>query len=215
MGGVYNHAAAGVILGGGTCSTGSGCHGTGSSNRFTAASHVYSPKNYTLMMTTPGCDSCHLSFSNWTPAHIAPTGTCSSCHDDVKAKGPGSFAGHMAIQLGQDCQTCHTATTPTQTSSWAGGAGMPALHLKFNAGAPCSVCHVGASGYTTPVNTNTLHANVGSYTCADCHIKPNAMAPTGSGSPNTQQTKSSHSGSSGSNCMSCHKQAATYTNWSD
>ena len=215
VGGVYNHAAAGVVLGAGTCSTGSGCHGTGSGNRFTAASHVYSPHTYTLMMTTPGCDSCHLSFSNWTATHIAPSGTCSSCHDDVKAKGPASFAGHTAISVGQDCQTCHTATTPTQTSSWAGGAGMPALHLKFNAAAPCSICHVGASGYTTPVNTNTLHANVGSYSCADCHITPNAAAPKGSGSPNTQRTKSSHSGSSGSNCTGCHthSSAGSFNSW--
>jgi hypothetical protein len=209
VGGVYNHAAAGVILGAGTCSTGTGCHGTGSTNRFTAASHVYSPQTYTLMMTTPGCDSCHLSFSNWTATHIAPASPpCNGCHNDGKAKGPNSFAGHMTIPTGQDCQSCHAATTATQTSSWAGGAGLPTLHLKYTAGVPCNTCHVGASGYTTPVNTNTLHGNVGSYTCADCHIRPNNSAPTGSGSPNTQQTENSHSGSLASNCTGCH----THTN---
>jgi hypothetical protein len=165
VGGGYNHAAAGVILGAGTCSTGSGCHGTGSTNRFTAASHIYSPKTYTLMMTTPGCDSCHLSFSIWTPpTHITPTGTCNSCHDDVQAKGPASYAGHTTVGT-TVCTLCHTKTTASQSSAWAGASGgAPAGHTYTGT---CTNCHP-TSG--TTYTGATLHAQFGGATCASCHL---------------------------------------------
>jgi hypothetical protein len=62
------------------------------------------------------------------------------------------------------------------------------------------------------VNVTVLHTNsVATYTCAACHIKPNAY--TG----NNQSTKSSHKGSSGNNCAQsgCHFNAAAYINWAE
>jgi hypothetical protein len=194
-GGVYRHV--GVIPG--SCAN-AGCHLAGS-NRFTVQSHVYTPQNYSIMMTTPACDSCHTT-SNWTPRHITPTGTCNSCHDNAQAKGPASYARHTAVGT-TSCTDCHSTTTIT-SATWAGALdAKPANHIPYNASALCSNCHPTP---TTWVTGASLHAYV-SGICKDCHNS----SPVYLGNM-TRKTLGNHEKSTTSqDCISCH--ARQYTRW--
>lgn len=163
------------------------------------------PSHTTTSKATFACDDCHHTTISWLPAqygHTSPA-ACSSCHNGTVAGGKS--AGHVATT--DECNQCHTNTT-----SWLGAlGGKPANHIPYNAGVNCSSCHTG----TAKVNRNTLHVySVATSTCATCHIKPNPYT----GTPNGQQTKSSHKGSSGNNCTQsgCHtKGAASYLNWDE
>jgi hypothetical protein len=160
----------------------------------------------TVGLGSPNCDFCHISTTTFTAFVMNHSGitTCNSCHSTTSIyvvntkRTPGS---HQISTASQDCSNCHSTTT------WAGALGaMPSNHIPFNAGILCSNCHPTP---TTWVTGATLHAYVTSYTCAACHISPNSY--TGNG----QQTKSSHSGSSGSNCTTCHQHtnAGSYVSW--
>jgi hypothetical protein len=154
------------------------------------------------------CGSCHSGYSSWLGAlynHAGASSTCSSCHNSTRATG---FAQASALYSSHttsgECSSCHASTT-----TWLGASGgKPTNHVPYNGGIACSACHL--SDYVTKVASTTLHTYSSSSSCATCHISPNAYT----GSPNTQQTKSSHSGSSGSNCSNCHSQANSYTSWS-
>lgn len=188
----WNHT--GVV---GACST---CHGSAGSpdvsvqNRKPAA-HV-APK----LKGTLECDSCHF-YTAWYPNRFKHNtgGVCSSCHNGALAAGKPS--GHIATDPLDECNDCHS------TSAWRPAlGGKPANHIPYNAGVRCSNCHAGLA----KVNATTLHTySVATYTCATCHIKPNAY--TG----NNQETESSHEGSSGNNCTGCHEHstAGSYGKW--
>jgi hypothetical protein len=186
----------------GNCGT---CHGTtpGVMGKPAGSAHIPTTGN--------NCDLCHSSLTSFAVykmnhAGNGNTSSCVACHATgspypVSTKiTTGST--HNGSTAGQECANCHAST-----STWLGAAGaMPTWHISYTPGVPCSNCHV--SGYTAKVNITTLHNNSNVYSCADCHIKPNLKANTQNG----QQVKSSHGNS---NCTSCHKQAATYTNWSE
>ncbi len=202
IGGKYNHQAAGVTPG--SCSN-AGCHIAGA-NRFTAQSHKYSPQNFTLMMTTPACDSCHSGYITFmTPTHIAVMGTCSSCHDNVKAKGPASYPGHVAVN--GDCQGCHTSTVANQSSTWAGAIGAePSWHSNFS-NHTCSNCHLTGGAFAPSA---TIHSYVAAPTCVTCHATGSNI--TLKTLTIQQRTIGSHEGSrAGQDCISCH--ARQYTVW--
>jgi hypothetical protein len=182
----WNHTADSV----GRCST---CH-----NGTTAPGKRHTPA--TTIKETYQCDECH-NYLGWLPARYKHIGAvdCASCHNGSTAVGKS--AGHVATI--DQCSQCHTGTT-----TWAGALGAkPANHIPYNAGVFCSNCHTGLA----KVPVNTLHAySVATYTCFDCHIKPNPY--TG----NNQSTKSTHEGSSGNNCTTAcheHSKAVNYSGW--
>jgi hypothetical protein len=191
----WNHI--GVVPG--SCDK-AGCHVAGSNQYYRSGT-----THTRIGMATYKCDECH-TFITWANALFnhhrpSPAGMCYGCHDGTTAVG--TPAGHVNITATPDCNQCHTSTI-----SWLGALGAkPANHIPYNAGVNCSNCHVGAPG--SLVNVNTLHANsVATYTCATCHISPNPYQG------NNQQTKGSHSGSSGNNCTNCHNRAGSYSSWS-
>lgn len=183
-----------------TCDN-AGCHVAGSNQYYKPTNHQTTPY---LDRNVFYCDECH-NYVSWVPAQFihdrpSPSGVCMGCHDGSNA--PGKSAGHIATTA--DCNSCHTSTV-----SWLGALGaMPSNHIPFNPGVVCNNCHVGAPGAL--VNTVTLHTfSVATHTCAECHISPTPY------SGNNQQTKSSHEGSSGNNCTTCHthQNAGGYTSW--
>lgn len=194
----WNHVGVAPGTCGALCHNGVGAPGR-PSNHLTAS---------TIGRSTYECDSCH-NFFAWTPNNYSHadshygSGLCANCHSyTLGTNNTPIFTSHMAITGA--CNTCHTST-----STWLNASGgMPSNHIPFNSGAICTNCHI--SDYVTKVATTTMHSLSSSYSCATCHISPNAYT----GSPNTQQTKGSHSGSSGSNCSNCHSQANSYTSWS-
>jgi len=190
---------------GGSCDQ-AGCHLSGSNQYFKAVVAGTSPKAFAHNTQNNGiaCASCHSNYFGWFGArydHAAAGPLCSTCHNGSTATGIAQKSGHVALS-GQECSACHVGTV-----SWLGAIGaMPSNHIPFNVGTGCGSCHTG----TAKVNVNTLHLySISSHTCAECHISPNAY--TG----NNQSTKKNHEGSSGNNCTGCHKQSASYSNWSN
>jgi len=185
---------------------GSGCHAAGIntgillSGRFDPSLKPTSNNGVSLPHNISTCRSCHTTVGTFLNAIYNHTGVaqvCTTCHVVPTAHSGGASAGQ--------CNTsgCHT------TSTWYGASGgMPSNHIPYNAGASCASCHVG-NNYTAKVAVSPLHLNSNLTTCFACHISPNAY--TG----NNQSTKKNHSGSSGNNCTSCHKQSASYSNWSE
>jgi hypothetical protein len=170
--------------------------------------------NSHIPSTGNNCDLCHTSLTNFATYTMNHAGngnatTCVTCHASTSAypvlTKVTTGASHQGSTAGQECANCHISTT-----TWLGAGGaMPKNHIPYNVGAACVACHT--SGYTAKVNKTTLHTFSATRTCAECHIKPNAYT----GSPNTQDTKSNHKGSSGSNCTQsgCHTKAASYGGW--
>ncbi len=191
----------------GTCEN-AGCHVAGSGNRYyrsvatlpLGATHM----TFTLTATKP-CDTCH-NFVRWTPAmHMPTTGRCDSCH--VGGQAQGTPAGHATVGT-EDCSGCHFQSL----GSWLPAlGGKPANHIPYDATATsCHTCHTTTGGPS--IHGPALHAYLTGVAggCATCHIKPgNTTYPWG------QQAKSSHDGSSGSNCTGCHEHtvAAGYVRW--
>jgi hypothetical protein len=198
-GAVYRHV--GVIPG--SCAQ-AGCHIA--PNRFTVQSHVYSPQNYSIMMTTPACDSCHTT-SNWTPRHITPTVICNNCHDNTQAKGPTSYLNHPAVGT-SICTDCHSTTT-ISSISWAGATGGAPLGHTYTG--TCTNCH------PTPATTftgATLHNNFVGATCASCHLNKGLTYTL----TNPIQTKN-HNQPKDCAASKCHYPGGTvgspYTQWSN
>jgi hypothetical protein len=140
-----------------------------------------------------GVDPIGTALSNVTVVCHAEvmSGTCATCHG---VSATGMPVSHVVNSL--SCDQCHTLTSWLFTIK-------PATHIPYNDGVNCSDCHTG----NALVNANLLHVYSVAYTCATCHLAPNIYAG------NNQVTKSTHSGSSGSNCISCHFRAATYQSW--
>jgi len=110
------------------------------------------PENH--LASSDYCFECH-SHDAWLPAIVVHTqvlGTCSSCHDNVRARGKGP--NHIITSL--QCDTCHV------TSAWVPPASFPQGHATFTEN--CATCHDGvtASG-KGPTHLLTSSA------CQDCH----------------------------------------------
>lgn len=193
----WNHV--GVIPG--SCAN-AGCHVQGANQYYrSTATHVYN------LMRNNACDDCHNVIS-WTPRHIAPTKLCNGCHNDADAKGPASFAGHVAITATQNCTDCHTTTTMNSVS-WAGALGAtPAGHVTYTPGVPCTVCHTG----TTVATGAALHAYLSQTACNSCHYKGAVVY-----APNHPPQQSSHQGNVTCSSSSCHaplgRKGTAYINW--
>ncbi|MBU1775903.1 MAG: hypothetical protein KJ899_04615, partial [Gammaproteobacteria bacterium] len=89
-----------------TAATCSSCHSAAAivkSDNRKPASHTA-----TAIKGINECNDCH-STQGWLPATYRHTGagTCSSCHDGVKAQGKGATHGYTTAE----CNTCHTGTT--------------------------------------------------------------------------------------------------------
>ncbi len=197
VGATFDHSGAGAAT---TCGT---CHGI--SPVYAGVVHAINTiHNVTTAMGLTSCQSCHKNTSSFAGAVFDhnTASACATCHSGAYTTGGkilGKPSGHIATI--NACSDCHTSKT-----TWLGALGaMPSGHIPFNTGVSCSSCHSG----TAKVNINTLHTYSSSNTCAVCHISPNAYQS------NNQQTKKSHKGSAGSNCMSCHKRAGTYQDWSE
>lgn len=153
------------------------------------------------------CESCHRTYTSWYGAaynHAGASSDCKSCHGStigagISATPKSNTTVHQ--QTTDQCSVCHVST-----ATWAGALGAkPSYHIPENSGVTCGTCHIG----TAKVAKATLHTYSNLTTCFACHIKPNAYTQNG------QQTKSTHKGSSGNNCSSCHGRASSYTDWSE
>lgn len=147
------------------------------------------------------CESCHHNYSSWSGALYSPHagGTCSTCHDGIRATGTAQKSGHASTAGTTDCTDCHTGTT-----TWLGALGAkPSNHIPYvPATAACSSCHIG----TTVVTGNALHVYV-STVCKTCHNS----SPVYLGKM-TRKTLGNHEGSSAAqDCTSCH--ARQYNTW--
>lgn len=214
---VFNHSVASPAVTG-RCST---CH-----NGTTA---LGKPSNHIPLTSFPAgnqqCDNCHIGFVAFAPAVMNHTNTtactdchsggftavnaqikpvthiptagypqCSSCHSTVAWKpttySHGSVAG--------TCATCHNGTN---------ALGKPASHIPTNpANVSCDACH---TNYVTfaPINVSmaTMHANVDTTTCLNCH--------TGQYLAINAQVKSATHISTTADCKSCHNNANSFTSW--
>lgn len=149
------------------------------------------------------CESCHSNYFSWAGAiydHAAAGTACSSCHNGTTATGTAqSPHGNLAALGATECSECHTTTR-----TWLGALGAkPTNHIPYNAGTACTACHIGS----TVTTGASLHANVTSYTCNNCHQK-GAQICTGTCLGNIQT--SSHKGSTTCNSGGCH---SSYTTW--
>lgn len=186
---------------GGSCDQ-AGCHLAGQNDWYKGVATAHTR----IGMATYACQRCH-NYVRWSPAPYdhagaSATGCETSCHNGTVAIGQTST--HYTRGTA-DCSECHINTTRSWTPALGG---KPSNHIPYNVGVACTNCHTSATG---KVAVSTLHAySVATYTCANCHIKPNNY--TG----NNQETKSSHSGSSGNNCTTAcheHSKAVNYSGW--
>jgi len=99
------------------------------------------------------CNNCHTTQS-WGSVvrvdHNSVSGSCSSCHNSIQAKGKG--ARH--IQSSSQCDSCHT------TARWTS-----ARFDHSRVTGTCSSCHNG----TTATGKGATHLQ-SSNTCDDCHV---------------------------------------------
>ena len=233
-----NHAAAGISIGKGGCST---CHnGTAATGISAYAKHIS-----TASMGATQCDACHTSgfssFAGGAMNHIAVGSTiggggCNTCHNGNIAVGTAAFATHITTTA--QCDSCHTTGGFT---SFAGGimnhaAVGASIHNpagSTGAGA-CSTCHdnthaMGKAAYATHVNTSAqcdvCHTSLLSFASAqvshasfnppvvfgttNCATCHNGTTALGAASYPNHVTVGSN------NCTVCHQAATTksYISW--
>jgi len=205
-GGVMNHAALPLSIGGGTCAT---CHnGTQAKGISAYANHIT-----TASMGTAQCDVCHTvggftSFAggqmDHTASGLASIIACSTCHNGTKAKGIAAYATHItAASMGtSQCGDCHTVGG---YSTFAGGimnhaAVSAAIHNPAGSGTgqgSCLACHdnthaVGKASYTSHVATAAQ--------CDACHTSLLSWASASAAAVHT----ANHVVFGTTNCASCH-----------
>ncbi len=191
----------------GSCEN-AGCHIAGTGNRYYRSIATLplgkTHMNFTLT-ATQACDTCH-NFVRWTPPmHMPAPGRCDSCHNNAQAQG--TFAGHAAIGT-EDCSGCHFQLARQLAASARRLAGQPHSLQCGRRYAAIVIPLQGGAAIHGPALHAYLSGVIGG--CATCHIKPgNTTYPWG------QQAKSSHDGSSGSNCTGCHEHtiAAGFVRW--
>ena len=178
-------------------------------------------KPVTHIATKAQCDTCHNSTTSWataTFAHDASTvGTCSTCHNGVKALGKPT----IHIPTSAQCDTCHTNTITFKPAvmSHPGTTGPVAM-------GSCSTCHNGSytavNALAKPVNhIPTINQ------CDTCHTKgyiawsPSVMNHTGlagqcstchSGAyllQNAQSKPTTHTPTT-AQCDTCHNSTTTW-----
>jgi Cytochrome c7 and related cytochrome c len=155
---IFDHATAGVIMGGGTCFT---CHnGTAAKGKLSiTGKHI--PSSNT-------CDACHKAFTAFKPVtavdtHISEQATpCKSCHDGILATGKLTGPNKKHIASTTDCASCHvtTAWAPVSASQIHADATVQATK--------CSTCHNGVDATGKLTGPNKKHIPVTSE-CSNCH----------------------------------------------
>jgi hypothetical protein len=147
------------------------------------------------------CSSCHLSSAYGltakpsTAIHNGVTGNCESCHKSTSAWS-GARVDHSTFTSATNCASCHNGTS---------ARGKEASHIQVNA-TNCFTCH-NTSGWI-PSKWNHTQLTV-SNTCSTCHDGAHAPAD---GRPPTHIPYTALSGTTISNCDSCHKSG--YSLWS-
>jgi len=146
----------------------------------------------THINSTNVCGACHLSTTQWAPVldfnvdHAQVLGVCSSCHNNIIARGKGPFH----VQTTAECNLCHT-TLAWIPAAGGGGAGGAPDHSGFSP-AECAGCHNGvtASGkLPTHINSTDM--------CASCHQPfPASWAPVANSAVDHNEVLGT--------CSSCH-----------
>jgi len=185
----------------GVCST---CH-NGTTAKGKSATHI---------ATTAACDVCHTqsntanytTFLGATYVHPTPPGVCSTCHNNVSAKGKPT--SHVATTA--ECNLCHTQSNTANYTTFLGAIythntppgvcsnchngttalGKPTWHMVTTAA--CDSCHTqsNTANYTTFLGAtgSVDHSTIAAGTCATCHNgatakgQPSGHIPTGSNS---------------------------------
>jgi hypothetical protein len=168
--------------------------------------------------STPDCVSCHSStamggFGTFTGSagnpHTAATPInatyplCTSCHG---VTAPGQITGHITVNSGTDCGTCHDY----RAASFATFTMSTTEHTKVSAA--CSTCH--ANGKTFPgtvVKTQAAinHIPTGTTECSACHTStanPNGFATPSSASAQATVTHANTTAT----CTTCHGSGKTF-----
>jgi hypothetical protein len=205
----FNHTAAGVNAGPGTCNT---CHdGTQARGVTAIANHIAT--------AAIKCDSCHKNYTSFKPAamdHTVVTATaCATCHDGghVSAgsgKGIGKNTTHVPTTV--TCDSCHASNKP----DWKPAS----MSHTAVAAAVCASCHDGAHLTSTGKGLGKSATHVPTTaTCETCH-STTAWKPAtyvhpadAAGRCNTCHTgsnggmvqNSTHVPTSSVQCESCHK----------
>jgi len=232
----------------------SSCHaGTGAAGAtLLTAAHI-------PMKAASGCETCHKTALTGTAApfvegawsgsamdHAAvDTGRCSNCHgvtfqqppdykptDQTAAKDvSGAANGHIPLQAGQDCKTCHTDTVSfaNWTMSHAGitsncsGCHGDATKYAGKAGAKVTIKPAGASGHIDVVSNHSVYdlaSNPATLTpvaypvsggaCENCHSTSNFSSfgvDPASGLPTYSMSHEKLGVTRG--CTDCHKTSDT------
>ncbi len=199
------------------------------------ASHTALGKPATHIFTTKECSTCHTqantgNFATFLGAkyiHPASPGVCATCHDGITATGRPSFHISIPTPLTCDSALCHTQTTTSNYTTFAGvfythnptpatgsctntgchsgtTAKVPsATHVAIN-GAPCDNCHTqtNTNGFTSFLGATYTHASPAGV-CSTCHNNTTAK-----GKPATHVVTSAA-------CDLCHTSATTvaFTNF--
>lgn len=158
------------------------CHGSTALGKST---------NHIQTQTTPtivDCNACHTpgNFLTGTFDHLpANTGTlvCSDCHNEINSVGKG--VNHIPTAL--ECDSCHTADTPTTPSTFTG-----TLYHPTNNPASCNSCH---DGVIQKGKNNTHLATV--RDCSNCHTTVTPLTFVGG-------TYDHDVSEVNTNCASCH-----------
>jgi len=184
-----------------------------------AGTALHKSTNHINTKTTPSvtdCNACHTpgSFASGTFDHSMDNMlglTCSGCHNNTNSVG--KIANHIPTTL--ECDSCHTANTPTTPSTFRG-----TLFHPTNTPTSCNSCHDGviqkgknithlatvrdcSNCHTTATPLTFVggtydHADPGvSTSCASCHDGVRAIDKTNNG------TKSNHIPAQ-NECSECH-----------
>lgn len=175
--------------------------------------------------TTANCNTCHKSgYTSWNPgrfhANVTVTSQCSNCHltSAYGLTSKPTNATHSAVTGG--CESCHN------TSGWSGAR---VDHSRFTVATQCTTCHNGSTatgkpGSHIPVTANCVSChNVNAWlptswnhtqvtvtrACSNCH---SGAFPPADGRPANHIPYQALTGTTISNCDSCHK--AGYSTWS-
>jgi hypothetical protein len=221
-----NHSGAGITSG---CNK---CHGT-TTQLF--AGVINEPIGH-VPTGTRDCLDCHTNTNMGGFGQFTGTGNihpvtdprsvsfpnCSSCHDGSAHPPtyqnliPGMVSGHIAVNTGTDCISCHRY----QDVSFAQFSMSTAEHTKVSG--TCTNCHtVGLSFPGTTIKTKAAVNHIPTVgACSTCHTgSNNTLNPNGFKTPDlslqnvsggTWASSSDHTGLGGT-CISCHGTGKTYT----
>lgn len=234
----FNHAGAGLTIGGGRCST---CHGVTSLGKpsFHQATSAECDTCHTNFITfigaafnhagvVPGtCGTCHggasLAAKKRNAGHIPYTGNdCDSCHIAAKSYAIGSFANPvmnhtLPLVAATSCTTCHSGAYISEGVQYGGAKGKTSISNHIPVSTECNICHTAFTSFTTPLaNSTTMHTSgIAPTACKTCHTSSAYKGVTG------KKMSVTHRSSTATDCAQsgCHAPGGgtgtAYTAWTN